>query len=142
MLAALRALKDEPPPALDGERLVLLAGERRSYNANQIYRDPAWRRVDPQGAMRMHPEDARARGLAQGSVARCASDGGEVQVTIEIDDSLRRGMVTLPHGYGMRYRGGEPIGPQINRLTSGDHCDPIARTPFHKHVPVTVSAVR
>jgi hypothetical protein len=50
-------------------------------------------------------------------------------------------MVTLPHGYGMRYRGGEPQGPQINRLTASDHCDPLARTPYHKHVPVTVREV-
>jgi hypothetical protein len=51
-------------------------------------------------------------------------------------------MVTLPHGYGMRYRGGAPVGPQLNRLTASDHCDPLARTPFHKHVPVRVIAVQ
>ncbi len=138
MLAALRALRDEaysPPP------LVLLAGERRAYNANQIFRDPAWRKTDPHGAMRMHPEDARRLGLAAGARAICASQTGEVEVVIELDETLRPGMVTLPHGYGMRYRGGAPVGPQINRLTTGAHCDPLARTPFHKHVPVRVFAV-
>lgn len=138
MLAALRALRDEP---VDEPPLVLMAGERRAYNANQIYRDPAWRKVDPNGAMRMHPDDARALGLSDGARAICATDVGEVPVTIEIDDTVRRGMVTLPHGYGMRYRGGDPIGPQINRLTASDHCDPLARTPYHKHVPVRVQPV-
>jgi anaerobic selenocysteine-containing dehydrogenase len=138
MLAALRALRDEPEPA-DG--LVLLAGERRSYNANQIFRDPSWRRIDPEGAMRMHPDDAAALGLEAGSRAICTSAAGELQVAIEVDDSVRRGMVTLPHGYGMRYRGGAPNGPQINRLTTAEHCDPLARTPFHKHVPVRVRAL-
>jgi hypothetical protein len=38
----------------------------------------------------------------------------------------------------MRYRGGDPVGPELNRLTSSEHCDPIARTPYHKHVPVSV----
>jgi len=135
MLAALRALRDEPLPT---SPFVLMAGERRAYNANQIYRDPAWRKVDPDGAMRIHPDDARALGLADGGRAICTTDVGEVAVTIEIDDSVRRGMVTLPHGYGMRYRGGEPVGPQINRLTASEHCDPLARTPYHKHVPVNV----
>jgi anaerobic selenocysteine-containing dehydrogenase len=135
MLAALRALRDEP---VDTHELVLLAGERRGYNANQIYRDPAWRRVDPDGAMRMHPSDARARGLEDGARAICTSDTGEVEVTIEVDQALRPGMVTLPHGYGMRYAGGEAVGPQINRLTASEHCDPLARTPYHKHVPVRV----
>lgn len=140
MLAALRALRDDPEPHAT-RPLVLLAGERRAYNANQIYRDPAWRKVDPHGAMRMHPDDARALGLSQGSRAICTSDTGEVEVVVDVDDSVRRGMVTLPHGYGMRYRGGEPVGPQINRLTAAEHCDPLARTPYHKHVPVTVRAV-
>lgn len=137
MLAALRALRDEPEPR---HELVLAAGERRTYNANQIYRDPAWRKTDPDGAMRMHPDDARARGLTSGARAICASGTGEIEVTVEVDDSIRPGMVTLPHGYGMRYRGGEPQGPEINRLTASDHCDPLARTPHHKHVPVTVRA--
>jgi hypothetical protein len=46
--------------------------------------------------------------------------------------------VTLPHGYGIRYDGGPPVGPEINRLTSAGHCDPVARTPFHKFVPVDI----
>src|SRR6185436_8382190 len=56
MLAALRALANEP---ISAHPLVLIAGERRSYNANQIFRDPAWRKADREGAMRMHPDDAR-----------------------------------------------------------------------------------
>jgi anaerobic selenocysteine-containing dehydrogenase len=140
MLHALGALREEleHPAPHSSHDLVLLAGERRSYNANQIYRDPAWRKNDPDGAMRMHPDDARARGLADGSRALCASDTGEIEVTIETDEGLRPGMVTLPHGYGMRYRGGDPNGPQINRLTASEHCDPLARTPYHKNVPVSV----
>lgn len=138
MRSALRALGDEPEP---GGGLVLMAGERRAYNANQVLRDPAWRKVDPHGALRMHPDDARERGLVSGARAVCSSDTGELEVTVELDDGLRPGMVVLPHGYGMRYCGGDPVGPQVNRLTAGGHCDPIIRTPFHKHVPVRVRAV-
>lgn len=136
MLSALRDLRQEP--ARRSRDLVLMAGDRRSYNANQIFRDPAWRKTDPHGSLHMHPDDARARGLEPGSRAVCASDTGEIEVTVELDDTLRPGMVTLPHGYGMRYGGGPPVGPQINRLTASEHCDPLARTPYHKHVPVTV----
>lgn len=138
MLASLRALANEREEAPD---LVLIAGDRRAYNANQIFRDPAWRRVDPHGAMRMHPRDAERLGLMDGSRALCASDTGEIEVTIEIDDALRPGVTILPHGYGMKYRGGPPIGPEVNRLTASEHCDPVARTPFHKHVPVTVRPI-
>ena len=137
MLEALRALPREPEPV---HPFVLLAGERRAYNANQIFRDPTWRKTDHDGAMRIHPTDASALGLGDGARATCTSDHGELEVTIRLDDTVRTGMVTLPHGYGMRYRDSSPNGPQINRLTSSEHCDPLARTPYHKHVPVTIRA--
>jgi anaerobic selenocysteine-containing dehydrogenase len=117
---------------------VLMAGERRSYNANQIYRDPAWRKVDKDGAMRLHPQDAASLGLADGERALVRSATGELDVSVEIDDRLRPGVVTLPHGYGGYYDGRGPIGPAVNRLTASGHCDPFTKTPYHKYVPVTI----
>jgi anaerobic selenocysteine-containing dehydrogenase len=136
----LRALSSETPPGTDYP-FILMAGERRSYNANQIYRQPAWRKVDRDGAMRLHPEDAATLGLSDGAQALCRSASGELQVTVELDDNLRRGTATLPHGYGQRFADGEPTGPQLNRLTTGSHCDPLTRTPYHKYVPVFIEAV-
>ncbi len=139
MLEDLRALRDEVLPGQEYP-FILVAGERRSYNANTIFRNPAWRKIDPHGAMRMHPEDATALGIDPGSKAVCTSASGEIEVYVEFDDSVRRGVVTLPHGYGMRYKDGDPAGPVINRLTSGAHCDPRTRTPYHKYVPVRLRA--
>lgn len=138
MFVELRALESEVMPGGADYPFILMAGERRSYNANQIYRDPTWRKIDPHGAMRMHPDDASQLDLTDGSRATCESESGRINVVIEIDDAVRRGMVTLPHGYGMRYQGSEPIGPELNRLTSSAHCDPLTKTPFHKHVPVRI----
>ena len=121
--------------------LVLMAGERRTYNANQIYRDPKWRKQDPHGSLRIHPEDALTYGLSDGGKALCRSQAGAIEVVVEFDSSTRVGFVTLPHGYGQRHGNSAPIGPQINRLTSSSHCDPIAKTPYHKHVPVSLSPV-
>ena len=140
MFAELRALQKESPPS-DEFPFILMAGERRSYNANTIFRNPAWRRIDPNGAMRIHPEDAATLGIGDGGKAICTSTTGEIEVIVEIDDSVRRGMVTLPHGYGMRYKDGAPVGPAINRLTTGAHCDPLTRTPYHKYVPVHLSVL-
>ena len=137
MLAELRALETETPPGADFP-FILAAGGRRSYNANQIYRDPAWRKVDPHGALRLHPDDAATLQVSDGETVVCASARDSINVVVEIDDSVRRGMVTLPHGYGQRYQGGPAIGPELNRLTSGTHCDPLSRTPYHKYVPVHI----
>jgi hypothetical protein len=58
-------------------------------------------------------------------------------VRVEADASLRRGVVTLPHGYGQAYptaEGRVVVGPRLNFLTANDDCDPIAATPHHKNV--------
>ena len=137
MIEAIHALSREVPAA-DRFPFILMAGERRSYNANQIFRDPAWRKVDKHGALRMHPDDANALSLANGDIAQCTTERGMLEVTVEIDDALRRGVVTLPHGYGVSFQNSKPIGPPINRLTSISHCEPFSRTPFHKYVPATI----
>lgn len=143
MLADLQALAAEAEAdADDAFPFVLAAGERRSYNANQIYRDPAWRRNDPDGALRIHPDDALAVGLVDGGKAVCESAVGSIDVCVAVDDAMRPGFLSLPHGYGMTYP--DPLnpdrlvenGPRINLLTSADHCDPLAKTPYHKYVPV------
>jgi anaerobic selenocysteine-containing dehydrogenase len=139
LLAEIRSLAGAPTPGA-GFPFILMAGERRSYNANQIYRDPAWRKVDRHGALRLHPADAEALALPDGARATCRSATGEIQVVVELDDGMRRGTASLPHGYGQRYQDGAPCGPQINRLTTGGHCDPMTRTPFHKYVPVHIAA--
>jgi anaerobic selenocysteine-containing dehydrogenase len=120
---------------------VLMAGERRSYNANQIFRNPEWRKVDKQGAMKIHPEDAQNLQVNSGDKLTCKSETGQLDVVVEVDDSVRQGMVTLPHGYGMRYQNGEALGPALNMLTSGKHCDPFSKTPYHKYVPVHLEKV-
>lgn len=137
MVKELKALAGERAP--DSEYpFILMAGERRSYNANQIYRDPQWRKVDPAGALRMHPGDAAALGLAAGDPVVCLNGKGRVESVVELDDGMRRGVVSLPHGYGMSYRGSDPVGPQINRLTAASSCDPFSKTPFHKFVRIQI----
>lgn len=136
------------PPATDDEfPLILQAGERRSYNANTIYREPDWRKKDREGALDVHPDDAASLGLTEGSAAWCETDRARICVRVHVTDEVRRGMVSLPHGYGMfdpsatTGPGTPRSGPPINFLTSSDHCDEISKVPFHKFVPARVRAV-
>ncbi|MEY4906213.1 MAG: hypothetical protein RLZZ292_4028 [Bacteroidota bacterium] len=140
MLAAMRELASEDVSNPEFP-FILMAGERRSYNANQIYRDTTWRKNDPKGAMRMHPDDAAALDLSNGAMVRCESSVGSITVTVELDKSVRPKMVTLPNGYGLRFKNSEPLGPQLNLLTASNHCEPLTKTPFHKYVPVKIVKV-
>ena len=119
---------------------VLAAGQRRMFNANQIFRDPAWRRSDPDGALLVNPEDLARLNAADGDWLAVESERGRLVVRGQADDSMRRGQLALPHGFGQAYPTSDgtrlTCGPRINFLTAGGHRDPIAGTPYHKNVPV------
>lgn len=133
----LDAAAEAPDPAYP---FTLVAGQRRMHNANQIFRTPAWRKSDPDGALRIHPDDLAALGGTDGGWMAVTTKTGRLVTRIEGDDSMRRGLVALPHGYGQSYpdgAGGRIVdGPRLNLITAHDDCDPIAATPYHKNVAV------
>jgi anaerobic selenocysteine-containing dehydrogenase len=139
----LRGLSAEVDGRADGQfPLVLSAGERRTSTANTICRDPAWRRKDAQGALRMSPQDAEQLGIDDGGRARVITRRGEVETVVEITDTLRPGHVSLPNGQGLSYPNevGETLlqGVPPNELTSSADRDWLAGTPWHKHVAARV----
>jgi anaerobic selenocysteine-containing dehydrogenase len=119
---------------------VLAAGQRRMFNANQIFRDPAWRRDDPDGALLINTHDLEMLGADDGDWIAVRSPVGRIVARARRDDSMRDGQLALPHGYGQAYptASGERLsnGPRINALTESTNRDPIAATPYHKHVAV------
>ncbi len=143
LLDELRTLADsEPGRAVDDAfPFVLSAGERRSYTANTIIRDPSWRRRDGGGSLRINPGDAARLGLANGDLARIVTEGGSAQATVELTDTLQAGHVSLPNGLGVDHPEHRRSGVAPNELTSLRLRDPIAGTPWHKHVPARIEAV-
>jgi formate dehydrogenase len=121
--------------------IVLSAGERRAYTANDIFRGGGWRKRDPDGALRLSPEDAAALGLADGDRARITTARGSAEATVEVTDVMQSGHASLPNGYGVRSGDGQSAGVAPNDLTSSDWRDPIAGTPWHKHVPARIEAI-
>ncbi len=132
-----------PPTPNPAWPFMLMAGERRSYNANTIFRNPHWRKSDAAGAMSLNPADAARLEVADQDKLRCTSARGSVEVTVAISDRVPPGVVSLPHGYGLNYSDAQdtPIGNNVNALTAAEHCDPLTRTPFHKSVPVRLERI-
>lgn len=145
MLDELRALADRPATLVDAEfPIVLSAGERRAYTANDIFRDPTWRKRDTDGALRVSVEDAEALGLVDGGRARITTAAGSAEATVEVSTAMLPGHASLPNGFGLDFvdddgRAKTP-GVAPNTLTSSDWRDPYAGTPWHKHVPARISA--
>jgi anaerobic selenocysteine-containing dehydrogenase len=124
---------------------VLSAGERRSSTANTIIRDPAWRKRDAEGALRISPADAIRLGLESGDRALITTAAGSAEAIIEVTDAMLSGHISLPNGQGVDYPDADGrrvlTGVPVNELTSLDWRDRFAGTPWHKHVPARVEPV-
>jgi len=123
---------------------VLSAGQRRLNNANQILRDPGTRANDPDGALYIHPQDLEALGVPDHGCVVVETARAEMVVRARATDSMRRGHVTLPHGYGQRHpdEGGARrlVGPPVNWMTDARSRDRVADTPHHKFIRARVRA--
>jgi formate dehydrogenase len=146
MLDEIRALADAQPHFTTPDfPIVLSAGERRAYTANDIFRDPTWRKRDADGALRVSLEDAEALGLVHGARARITTAAGSAEASVEISEAMLPGHASLPNGFGLDFVDGEGRehipGVAPNALTSSDWRDAYAGTPWHKHVPARIEAV-
>lgn len=137
---------DETPAVhtTDEFPFVLAAGQRRAFTANTIFHTTAWRLRDTEGALRLNPRDAERLGLRDGAQARITTARGSAQATVEIDDRLQSGHAALPNGFGLDLPAGagvERTGVALNTLTDLRRRDPIAGTPWHKHVPAQIESI-
>jgi anaerobic selenocysteine-containing dehydrogenase len=146
MLAELLTLDAEPVShTSDRLPIVLSVGERRSFTANDIFRDPGWRKRDTDGALRISPQDAARIGVREGGRARVTTARGSADTTVEVSDAMLEGHASLPNGFGLDFTGadGKTIVPGVapNSLTSSAWRDEFAGTPWHKHVPARIEAL-
>jgi anaerobic selenocysteine-containing dehydrogenase len=147
MLDELRAIDAGPViHTTDRFPIVLSVGERRSFTANDIFRDPTWRKQDTDGRLRVSAEDATRIGLADGARAVITTARGSAEAVVEVSEAMQAGHASLPNGFGLVHTGpdGESIvtGVAPNSLTASEWRDEFAGTPWHKHVPAKIEPVR
>ena len=105
--------EDCPPHPMWLEPLEWSGGVRaEQYPLHMVSHQPATRlhsqydmgrvslanKVQGREPMLIHPSDAAARGIEDGSVARVFNDRGECLAGVRISDDVRRGVVVLPTG--------------------------------------------
>jgi len=145
MLDEVARIIARPVAALDDAfPYVLTAGERRSFTANTIIRDPAWRKKGGDGALRISVGDAERLGVATGERVRLTTRRDSVVVAVEVSASMQVGHIALPNGLGLGYpTAGSQVTTGIapNELTSTEDRDSFVGTPWHKHVPARLERV-
>jgi anaerobic selenocysteine-containing dehydrogenase len=140
-LPRLRAALRERPAA------IVLVGRRHLRSNNSwMHNVPALTGGTNRCTLHIHPEDAARLGLADGAAVRVKGAGGEVVAPAEVTDAVRRGVVSLPHGWGhdrpgtrMSHAALDP-GVNVNQLLDGSLLDPLSGTAVLNGVPVELAA--
>ncbi|MER6687858.1 molybdopterin oxidoreductase family protein [Streptomyces minutiscleroticus] len=139
-LPRLRAALRERPAGL-----VLVGRRHLRSNNSWMHNVPALTGGSNRCTLHLHPDDAARLGVADGAPVRIKGAGGEVTAPAEVTDTVRRGVVSLPHGWGhdrpgtrTRHAAADP-GANVNQLLDGRLLDPLSGTAVLNGVPVTVT---
>jgi formate dehydrogenase len=130
-------------------RLKLIT-RRDPYMHNSWYANlPAMKRAPrDRNYLFVHPDDARERGLAEGSKVRVSNEWGAVEIEVALDPGLVRGAVAMTHGWGharasgLRFASRTP-GANANALLpiGPDSFERLSSQAFMTGVPVEVAPV-
>ncbi|WP_433396276.1 molybdopterin-dependent oxidoreductase [Streptomyces sp. CA-146814] len=134
-----RALGDRPAP------LVLVGRRHLRSNNSWMHNVGSLSGGSNVCTLQIHPDDAARLGLMDGATVRIESAGGGIEAPAEITDTVRSGVVSLPHGWGhsrpgtrMAVAAAHP-GVNVNQLLDGTLLDPLSGTAVLNAIPVTVT---
>ena len=94
-IARLEQRLDRPP-----EALVLTSRRHLRSNNSWMHNVKVLVSGKDRCTLLIHPDDAAARGVADGAVAVVSSSNGTIEVPAEVSDEMMPGVVSLPHGWG------------------------------------------
>jgi anaerobic selenocysteine-containing dehydrogenase len=127
----------------DADRFVLIGRRHLRSNNSWMHNLPALAGGTNRFTLQMHPDDVAELGLAD--TAKIKGPGGELLAPIEPMPGMRRGVVSLPHGWG-HDRGGTRLGVasdapgvNVNQLNDGSMLDPLSGTAVLNGIPVDIA---
>jgi anaerobic selenocysteine-containing dehydrogenase len=135
----------DPPPG-DDEPLALMTAKSAHHFLNSTYANlPRHLAGEGEPMLDLHPDDAAARGIADGDVVRVRNARGEVIARARVGDIVGRGVVALPSGW---WASRSPGATMANGLTTEELTDRGGGGAFHSarvevepvHTPVAEGA--
>jgi anaerobic selenocysteine-containing dehydrogenase len=125
----------ETAPALAAQYPLRLLTLKRHHSINSSYGSlPVLRRAEPDPPLELHPDDAAARGIADGQAVQAWNDRGRVLARARVTDRILPGMVGISFGHWIHG------GTSVNALTS-DRLGDIGNGPTFCDALVEVAAV-
>ncbi|MGW4167402.1 molybdopterin oxidoreductase family protein [Streptomyces chartreusis] len=127
--------------------LVLIGRRHLRSNNSWMHNVPALTGGSNRCTLHIHPQDAERLGVRDGAAVRLRGAGGEVTAPAEVTDSVRPGVVSLPHGWGhdrpgtrLGHAATDP-GVNVNQLLDGSLLDPLSGNAVLNGVAIEVSPV-
>jgi anaerobic selenocysteine-containing dehydrogenase len=127
---------------------MLLVGRRHVRSNNSwMHNLPMLAKGPMRCTLQLHPDDAAARGIEDGALARVSSRVGSVVAPVEVTDAIARGVASLPHGWGHDEAGSrlevaaQRPGTNSNVLTDEMALDPLSGTAVLNGIPIEIEAV-
>lgn len=78
----------------------------------------------------LHPQDAAAHGIVHGGAVRVSTSRGEIVLTANVSDTIRRGVASIPHGHETA---------NVNLLTSVEDVDRMTGMVLYTGIPIEVA---
>jgi len=126
---------------------LLLIGRRHLRSNNSwLHNSKRLLKGPERCTLMIHPDDAGARGIENGSAVTITSRVGRIEAPAEITDAVMPGTVSLPHGFG---HGREGVrlsvaqtrpGVSLNDITDRQRFDPVSGNAALNGTPVEVVA--
>ena len=139
IIAELQRLANSVP-----EEGLTLIGRRSTRSNNTWLRNlPALNKGSDLCELYIHPADAKAHGIADGSSVIVTGPGGVVTAKAKVTDDIAQSVVCLPHGFedGSEINQNNlAVGPNYNRLAGTVAMDKPSGTAALNGIPVTVLA--
>ncbi|NHI10563.1 dehydrogenase [Streptomyces sp. KO7888] len=125
--------------------LVLVGRRHLRSNNSWMHNIPVLTGGSNRCTLHLHPEDAARLGVRDAQPVRVKGPGGAVTAPAEVTDTVRPGVVSLPHGWGhdrpgtrQTHAAGDP-GVNVNQLLDGSMLDPLSGNAVLNGVPVTLT---
>ncbi|SDC87255.1 molybdopterin-dependent oxidoreductase [Actinokineospora iranica] len=159
VLATPSALVELAPPAITADvprlaaelahppndQMVLIGRRQLGSNNSWMHNIAPLVRGQNRCTAQLHPTDATRLGLTDGARAVVTSRAGKVEVPVEITDTIRPGVVSIPHGWGHGQDGTRAAvaaahpGVNSNVLTDELLVDALSGTAVLNGIPVEIT---
>ncbi|GLY88628.1 molybdopterin-containing oxidoreductase family protein [Actinoallomurus iriomotensis] len=106
------------PHADSGEGLVLISAAPHHFLNTTFGNNPELRRRAGGPVIVLHPDDAAARGIADGAAVRVHNARGAFEATAEVSDRVRPGVAATTKGRWAKFTGGTTVNATIDERDS------------------------